>query len=184
MSSSLFPSHKFKDILVLLESFIIHYDIYSKFSKKKYDPELMLDKYSRYNEYKQYIDFIKKISKYYEYKDEFDLIKLQHMIREGELVKVRKDVGFENESIRLHIDLIKGKVDDENIKQIACEYKDNDLVERWNGLDEIKDDNVKLEPMYYFIIHDTKSKDPKQMKKGGKKTRKRRRKKYVYTRKR
>jgi len=184
LSSSLFPSHKFKDILVLLESFIIHYDIYSKFSKKKYDPELMLDKYSRYNEYKQYIDFIKKISKYYEYKDEFDLIKLQHMIREGELVKVRKDVGFENESIRLHIDLIKGKVDDENIKQIACEYKDNDLVERWNGLDEIKDDNVKLEPMYYFIIHDTKSKDPKQMKKGGKKTRKRRRKKYVYTRKR
>ena len=184
LSSSLFPSHKFKDILVLLESFIIHYDIYSKFSKKMYDPELMLDKYSRYNEYKQYIDFIKKISKYYEYKDEFDLIKLQHMIREGELVKVRKDVGFENESIRLHIDLIKGKVDDENIKQIACEYKDNDLVERWNGLDEIKDDNVKLEPMYYFKIDDTKSKDPKQMKKGGKKTRKRRRKKYVYTRKR
>jgi len=184
MSSSLFPSHKFKDILVLLESFIIHYDIYSKFSKKIYDPELILDKYSRYNEYKQYIDFIKKISKYYEYKDEFELKELQQMIRDGDLVKVRKDVGFENESIRLHIDLIKGKVDDTNVKQIECKYKDNDLVERWNKLDEIKDDSIKLEPMYYFKIDDTKSKDPKQMKKGGKKTRKRRRKKYVYTRKR
>jgi len=184
MSSSLFPSHKFKDILVLLESFIIHYDIYSKFSKKIYDPELILDKYSRYNEYKQYIDFIKKISKYYEYKDEFELEKLQKMIRDGDLVKVRNDVGFENESIRLHIDLIKGKVDDTNVKQIECKYKDNDLVERWNKLDEIKDDSIKLEPMYYFKIDDTKSKDPKQIKKGGKKTRKRRRKKYVYTRKR
>lgn len=184
LSSSLFPSHKFKDILVLLESFIIHYDIYSNFSKKMYDPELMLDKYSRYNEYKQYIDFIKKISKYYEYNDEFKLEEIQKMIADGDLVKVRKDVGFENESIRLHIDLIKGKVDDTNVKQIECKYKDNDLVERWNKLDEIKDDSIKLEPMYYFKIDDTKSKDPKQLKKGGKKTRKRRRKKYVYTRKR
>ena len=104
------------------------------------------------------------------------------MIRDGELVRVRKDLGFENESIRLHIDLIKGKVDDTNVKRIECEYKDNDLVERWNKLDEIKDDSVKLEYMYYFKIDDKK--EPEKAKTGGKKTRKRRRKKYKYTRKR
>ena len=184
LSSSLFPGHKFKDIIELLDSFLTHSDIYTSFAQQMYDIELLNSKYSKYNEYKQYIDFIKKIKKIYEYNDEFKLIELQTMIANGDLVKVREDVGFENESIRLHIDLIKGKVDDTNVKQIACKYKDNDLVERWNGLDEIKDDNVKLEPMYYFKIDDTKSKDPKQMKKGGKKTRKRRRKKYVYTRKR
>jgi len=184
LSSSLFPGHKFKDIIELLDSFLTHSDIYTSFAQQMYDIELLNSKYSKYNEYKQYIDFIKKIKKIYEYNDEFKLNELKTMIANGDLVKVRKDVGFENESIRLHIDLIKGKVDDENIKQIACEYKDNDLVERWNDLDEIKDDNDKLEPMYYFKIDDTKSKDPKQMKKGGKKTRKRRRKKYVYTRKR
>tara|TARA_Y100000389_G_scaffold205029_1_gene262154 strand:- start:258 stop:2324 length:2067 start_codon:yes stop_codon:yes gene_type:complete len=183
LSSSLFPSHKFKDILVLLENFIIHYDIYSKFLKKMYDPELINNKYDKHNQYKQYIDFVKNIKNFYEYKDEFELEKIQQMIRDGELVKVRKDLGFENETIRLHIDLIKGKVDDTNVKKIECEYKDNDLVERWNKLDEIKDDSVKLEYMYYFEIDD-KKKDPKKVKTGGKKTRKRRRKKYIYTRKR
>ena len=83
----------------------------------------------------------------------------------------------------MHIDLIKGKVDDINVKKIECEYKDNDLVERWNKLDEIKDDGVKLEYLYYFKIDD-KKKEPKKTKTGGKKTRKRRRKKYIYTRKR
>lgn len=183
LSSSLFPSHKFKDILVLLENFIIHYDIYSKFLKKMYDPELINNKYDKHNQYKPYIDFVKNIKNFYEYKDEFELEKIQQMIRDGELVKVRKDLGFENETIRLHIDLIKGKVDDINVKKIECEYKDNDLVERWNKLDEIKDDGVKLEYLYYFKIDD-KKKEPKKTKTGGKKTRKRRRKKYIYTRKR
>jgi len=183
LSSSLFPSHKFKDIIELLDSFLTHYDIYDIFFNKMYDTELLNSKYSKYKEYKQYIDFIKKIKKIYEYNDEFELKELQNMIRDGDLVKVRKDSGFENESIRLHIDLIKGKVDDTNIKQIECKYKDNDLVERWNKLDEIKDDSIKLVPMYYFKIDDKKE-DPKKVKTGGKKTRRRRRKKYVYTRKR
>jgi len=184
LSSSLFPSHKFKDIIELLDSFLMHYDIYDIFFKKMYDTELLNYKYSRYNEYKQYIDFIKKIKKIYEYNDEFKLENIKKMIVDGDLVKVRKDSGFENESIRFHIDLIKGKVDDTNIKQITCEYKDNDLVERWNNLDRIKDDSVKLEPMYYFKIGVKKDNEKKQIKKDVKKTRKGRRNKNKYTRKR
>jgi len=184
LNPSIIPSHKFKEIIVLLDSFLIHSDIYTSFTKKMYDTDLLDSKYSKYNEYKQYIDFIRKIKKIYEYNDEFELSEIQNMINNGELVKVSKDSGFENETIRLHIDLIKGKINDDNIKQFNCAYKDYDLVERWNKLDEIPDDDVKLEPLYYFKLDDIKVNDPKQIKKGGKRTRKRRRKKGAHTRKR
>jgi len=193
LSSSLFPPNtKLQEIIVLLDSFLTHSDIYTSFTKKMYDTDLLDSKYSKYNEYKQYIDFIRKINKIYEYNDEIELVTLRNMINEGELVKVSKDSGFENETIRLHIDLIKGKINDDNIKQFNCAYKDYDLVERWNKLDEIPDDDVKLEPLNYFNLDDIKvnnpkqikNTNPKQIKKGGKRTRKRRRKKGAYTRKR
>lgn len=183
LGNTLFPSHKFKYIIELLDSFQTHSDIYISFINKIYNVELLKYKYSKYNKYKQYIDFIQKIKNIYEYNPEFKLAAIPAMIKNGELVKIKKISGFENESIRLHIDLIRGKVNDENIKQIDCEYKDNDLVERWNKLDEIEDDNDKLEPMYYFKINDTKTKDTKQIKKGGRRTKKRRHKKSAYTRK-
>jgi len=193
LSSSLFPPNtKLQEIIVLLDSFLTHSDIYTSFIKKMYDTDLLDSKYSKYNEYKQYIDFIRKINKIYEYNDEIELVTLRDMIKEGKLVKVSKDSGFENETIRLHIDLIKGKVNDDNIKQFNCAYKDYDLVERWNKLDEIPDDDVKFEPLNYFNLDDIKvnnpkqikNTNPKQIKKGGKRTRKRRRKKGAYTRKR
>jgi len=198
LSSSLFPPNtKLQEIIVLLDSFLTHSDIYTSFIKKMYDTDLLDNKYSKYNEYKQYIDFIRKIKKIYEYNDVFELKNIRTMINNGQLVKVSKDSGFENETIRLHIDLIKGKVNDDNIKQFTCAYKDYDLVERWNKLDEIPDDDVKLEPMYYFKLDDIKvnnpkqntsnkqikTKKPKQTKNGGKRTIKRRRKKGAYTRK-
>ena len=200
LNPSIIPSHKFKEIIVLLDSFLIHSDIYTSFTKKMYDTDLLDSKYSKYNEYKQYIDFIRKIKKIYEYNDEFELSEISNMINNGELVKVSKDSGFENETIRLHIDLIKGKINDDNIKQFNCAYKDYDLVERWNKLDDIQFDDVKLEPLNYFNLDDIKvnnpkqikntnpkqikNTNPKQIKKGGKRTRKRRRKKGAYTRKR
>jgi len=165
LSSSLFPPNtKLQEIIVLLDSFLTHSDIYTSFTKKMYDTDLLDSKYSKYNEYKQYIDFIRKIKKIYEYNDEFELSEISNMINNGELVKVSKDSGFENETIRLHIDLIKGKINDDNIKQFNCAYKDYDLVERWNKLDDIQFDDVKLEPLNYFNLDDIKVNNPKQIK--------------------
>jgi len=176
LNSSLFPSYKFKDIIELLDSFMIHYELYSSLKNKMYNVELLNAKYSKYNEYKQYIDFVKKINQIYEHREDFELEDIEKKINNGELIKIRKDSGFENEYIRLHIDLIKGKVNDEVAKKIDCEYKDNDLVERWNKLDMIKDDSDEIEHMHYFNVGNKEDNTSKTTAKGGKSRRKRTRK--------
>jgi predicted nucleic acid-binding Zn-ribbon protein len=179
LSNSLFPSHKFKDILELLNSFQNHYKIYNSFKQKMYTTDILNSQYNKYSRYKEYVNFIKKIKTIYEYNDDFKLADMNSMIAEGELVVQRKNKGFENESIRLHIDLIKGRVSDENIKQISCEYKDNDLVNRWNKFGLLDDGKNDITHMHYFTI-----KDKKQIKNGGKFTKRYRRKKHIQTRKR
>jgi len=184
LNSSLFPSYKFKDIIELLDSFMIHYELYSSLQNKMYNVELLNAKYSKYNEYKQYIDFVKKINQIYEHREDFKLDNIETKINNGELIKIRKDSGFENEYIRLHIDLIKGKVNDEVAKKIDCEYKDNDLVERWNKLDMIKDDSDEIEHMHYFNVGNKEDNTSKTTAKGGKSTRKRTRKRRSVANKR
>ena len=170
VSSSLFPSHKFSDILVLLRSFQTHYAIYNNFRNKMYNTDILNSKYDKYTGYKEYINFVKKIHTLYRHNDEFKLGDMNSKIVNGELREYRNDSGFENESIRLHIDLIKGKVSDENVKQIACKYNDYDLVERWNNLDVIEDDGDDIVHMHYFTVDDNVNKGKKQIKKGGKRT--------------
>jgi hypothetical protein len=181
LSNSLFPSNKFKDILKLLYSFQTHYKIFDSLKNKMYNVDLLDTKYNNYTRYKEYVDFIRKIKKIYGENDDFKLADLNKMIVEGELVILRNNSGFENKSIRLHIDLIKGKVSDETIKQISCEYKDYDMVDRWNKLDVIDDDSNEIKHMHYFAIEDN---GHKQIKNGGKQTKKYRRKKRIQTRKR
>jgi predicted nucleic acid-binding Zn-ribbon protein len=184
LSNSLFPSHKFKDILELLNSFQNHYKIYNSFKQKMYTTDILNSQYNKYSRYKEYVNFIKKIKTIYEYNDDFKLADMNSMIAEGELVVQRKNKGFENESIRLHIDLIKGRVSDENIKQISCEYKDNDLVNRWNKFGLLDDGKNDITHMHYFTIKDKDLKNKKQIKNGGKFTKRYRRKKHIQTRKR
>jgi hypothetical protein len=186
LSTSLFPSYKFKSVLELLDSFQTHYEIYNTFKEKMYNIDLLDSKYDKYTRYKEYVKFIKKIKKTYEYKDEFKMAEMNMMITKGELVEQRKDSGFENEYIKLHIDLIKGKVNDETVKQIACKYKDNNMVDRWNKLGVIdnNNDNNEIEPMHYFRVEDNEVKGKKQIKNNRKQTKKYRRSKRVQTRKR
>jgi len=189
LNPSIIPVVEFKALENLLESFIVHSDVYTSFKAKLYDTDLLDSKYNKYNEYKKYIDFIRKIKKIYEYNNEFELSKMEAMIKDGVLIKVRKDSGFENESIRLHIDLIKGKVNADNVNQITCAYNDDDLVQRWDKLGEIPDTTVGLEYKHYFKLDDIKVNNPKQTKnakqtkKRTKQTRKRGRKKGLRTRK-
>ena len=189
LNPSIIPVMEFKALEDLLESFIIHSDIYTSFKAKLYDTDLLDSKYKKYNEYKKYIDFIRKIKKIYEYNNEFELSKMEDMIKDGILIKVREDSGFENESIRLHIDLIKGKVNADNVNQITCAYNDDDLVQRWDKLGVIPDTTVGLEYKHYFKLDDIKVNNPKQTKnakqtkKRTKQTRKRGRKKGLRTRK-
>jgi hypothetical protein len=183
LSSSLFPSHKFKDILELLYSFQTHYEIYTNFQNKMYNIDVLKSKYDKYTRYKVYVNFINKIKTIYEYNDVFKLDEIETMLADGELVKQRKSSGFENEYIRLHIDLIKGKVTDENVKQFACEYKDHDLVVRWNNLDIVDDDSDEIVHMNYFTVDDKEAKGKKQIKNGGKQTRRYRHTKRKQTRK-
>lgn len=178
LSRQLIPSHKANDILKLLTLFQTHYEIYANLKNQMYNTDMLKSKYDRYSRYNEYIRFLRKIKSVYEYKDDFELSNLEEMIGSGVLKKQGNNSGFDNESIRLHIDLIKGKVNNENITQIECEYKDNDLVDRWNKLDLIIDSD-DIEYLPYHTIN-----DKKQIKKGGKLTRRRRHKKRILTRKR
>ena len=54
--------------------------------------------------------------------------------------------------LKIHIDLIKGKVNDENYKNVMCYYNDNDLKDRWDKLMSIKLDDEKFEYLPYFDI--------------------------------
>lgn len=179
LSKKLFSSYKFKNVIKVLKRFIDHYRIYDALNKERYDPDLIDINIKNIPHFAPYIEFLRKIKKLYN-PSEFDLKKLEKKINKKELTEVKDNIDFENEVVNLHIDLIKGEVNDENSKMVGCDYKDNDLVTRWDELMDIKYSDDAYTPLPFYNINEDKKKG--KAKTGGKYTRKRKNRSKRYTR--
>jgi len=179
LSKKLFSSYKFKAVIKVLKRFIDHYSIYDALNKERYDPDLIDINIKNIPHFAPYIEFLRNIKKIYN-PSEFDLRKLEDKIKKKELTEVKDNNDFENEVVNLHIDLIKGEVNDENSKMVGCDYKDNDLVTRLDELMDIKYSDDSYTPLPFYNINKDKKKG--KAKTGGKYTRKRKNRSKRYTR--
>lgn len=179
LSKKLFSSNKFKAVIKKLKHFIDHYSIYDALNKERYDPDLIDINIKNIPHFAPYIKFLMKIKKLYNPSD-FDLKDLEQKINGKELTEVKDNSDFENEVVNLHIDLIKGEVNDENSKMVGCDYKDNDLVTRLDELMDIKYSDDDYTPLPFYNINEDKKKG--KAKTGGKYTRKRKNRSKRYTR--
>jgi len=179
LSKKLFSSYKFKAVIKVLKRFIDHYSLYDALNKEIYDPDLIDINIKNIPHFAPYIKFLMKIKKLYNPSD-FDLKDLENKIKDKELTEVKDNSDFENEVVNLHIDLIKGEVNDENSKMVGCDYKDNDLVTRWDELMDIKYSDDDYTPLPFYNINEDKKKG--KAKTGGKYTRKRKNRSKRYTR--
>ena len=193
IDKKLLSTQKITELKKLLKDFVEYAEIYEVYQSKKYDNNILNYDISGSKELKPFVKFLKMIRDKYNPNITFDLDKFEDMLNEGELYDVSKDETFDSDSIKIHIDLIKGKVNDENYKNVMCYYNDNDLKDRWDKLMSIKLDDEKFEYLPYFDIDnmdksinnnkpekikDEKIKDEKIKDeiKGGKKTKRRTRK--------
>ena len=179
LSKKLFFSNKFKLVTKVLKRFIDHYSIYDALNKERYDPDLIDINIKNIPHFAPYIEFLRKIKKLYNPSD-FKLSELEDKIKVKELTEVKDNSDFENEVVNLHIDLIKGEVNDENSKMVGCDYKDNDLVTRWDELMDIKYSDDAYTPLPFYNINEDKKKG--KAKTEGKYTRKRKNRSKRYTR--
>ena len=81
---------------------------------------------------------------------------------------VNKKEANNNEKINIHLDLIKGKITDDNKGNMGCEYSDANLAERFDkliGAVEPETTDWNYLPLYDAV---TKTEKPTQKSKGGK----------------
>ena len=99
----------------------------------------------------------------------FKLSELLGFLYNGTLYDISRDESFDSVSLRIHIDLIKGKVNAENKNDVICYFNDNDLKERWDKLMTVQVSDEELEYLPYFDIDSHNNKSDKKDEKSDKK---------------
>lgn len=165
---------KISDLKSILKQFVEYAETYELYDEENFDNSILKYDTSRNNELKPFVKFIKMIDDKYKPNFKFKLSELQKYLDEGTLYDISRDESFDSVSLRIHIDLIKGKVNAENQNDVICYFNDNDLKERWDKLMTLKVSHEELEYLPYFDIdpHNNKSnkkeETPDKDKKGGK----------------
>ena len=190
----LLSSQKLTELKSLLKSFVEYAETYNLYEKEEFDKSILKYDISQSKELKPFIKFIKMLDDKYKPNSTFELSKLQEYLDDGTLYDISRDESFDSASLRIHIDLIKGKVNAENQNDGVCHFNDNDLKERWDKLMTVQVSDEELEYLPYFDI-DThnkpdnkndksqKEETPDKDKKGGKtKTKRKHRKNKRITR--
>lgn len=190
-SSSLFKkkilsSQKISDLKSILKQFVEYAETYELYDEEKFDNSILKYHTSRNKELKPFVKFIKMIDDKYKPNFKFKLSELQTYLDKGTLYDISRDESFDSVSLRIHIDLIKGKVNAENQNDVICYFNDNDLKERWDKLMTLKVSDEELEYLPYFDIdpHNNKSnkkEEPDKQKKGGKRKTKKKHRKNIRT---
>jgi hypothetical protein len=160
IDKKLFSTTKLTDLKSLLKSFVEYSEIYENYIENIYNKNILKYDTSRTKSLQPFVKFIKMI------KDKYDpnfTFKIYHEsekgekgflyhLKKGNLYDISRDESFESESLRIHIDLIKGKVNDENKNIAICHFNDNDLKERWDKLMTVKISDEEIDYLPYFDI--------------------------------
>jgi hypothetical protein len=161
IDKKLLSSQKITNLKTLLQSFVEHAEIYETYKDETYDKSILKYDMSERKELKPFIKFIKMIQDKYNPNISFELKDLEDKLKDGTLYDISRDDSFDSASLRIHIDLIKGKVNAENKNDVICYFNDNDLKERWDKLMNEQVFEEELEYLPYFDI-DSKNKPDKK----------------------
>jgi hypothetical protein len=194
-NKKIISSQKISDLKSILKQFVEYAETYELYDEENFDSSILKYDTSRNKELKPFVKFIKMIDDKYKPNFKFKLSELETYLDKGTLYDISRDESFDSVSLRIHIDLIKGKVNAENQNNVTCYFNDNDLKERWDKLMNVQVSDEELEYLPYFDIdpHNNKSnkkeetpdkkEEPDKDKKGGKtKTKRKHRKNKRITR--